>query len=89
MRSYEMQIRIQQDILDDFEQIVHNQNLNPGDFHLVQNDRTNYQGGQAVPLNFEVTVRNNRTDISRTYQSGNNTDWLREFKQDLTNGIFG
>lgn len=74
--------------VDDFKKILQDHGYSSDDFSITETDQTNYDSNSISSLKIKVTVIHKSKNITRTYDSGNNTDWVSDFEKELQKGFF-
>jgi hypothetical protein len=79
---------IDQSEIDDFRNIIKNQNLDPDDFEINEIDLTDYTKSPYI-LKGKISIIRKSNNKTRTYNSGHGTSWPADFGDDLAGGLFG
>jgi len=72
---------------EDFDNALKEHGHASEDFALSQSEDP-YPAQGIGPLTGEVTVRNNKTGVARTYAAGHGTAWVVAFEEELRAGVF-
>jgi len=75
--------------LEDFGIECRAKGFDPEEFNLEEHDYVETpESGIIFSPNAKLTITQKKTNISRTYSTGNATHWVADFSEDLRKGIF-